>query len=246
MIAHYKMWQQKSLMKNVPYSIYVTKDYLQSKYPTNGKSISCSDVMLQSIDERSLEQRIESIQGSKNEKLVLGTVAAIDVPYKGQGDVIKAIRTLKNDGIYISYKIVGRGDPTRLQNIIVRNNLEGKVKIVGSLKHEKVFDFMKDIDLYIQPSKQEGLPRALIEAMNTGCPALGARTAGIPELLEDECVFTPGKVSEIVKKIKMIDKPWLINQAKKNFSVSKDYQKKNLNKRRMDFYEEFIENELKK
>ncbi len=78
---------------------------------------------------------------------------------------------------------------------------------------------------YIQPSKQEGLPRALIEAMNKACPALGARTAGIPELLSEECIFKPGSVSQIVEIIKLIDQQWLIREAGMNFEASKDYLK---------------------
>lgn len=176
------------------------KGVFTKKYPTRGRSIHCSNVELQNIEEESLCERIDKINGSENKKLILGTVAAIDVPYKGQDDVINAVGILKKEGMAISYKIVGGGNAVMLNKIISQSNVKDRVEIVGRLKHEKVFNFLKGIDLYIQPSKQEGLPRALIEAMSKGCPALGARTAGIPELLSDECIFSPGTVSEIVEK----------------------------------------------
>lgn len=34
---------------------------------------------------------------------------------------------------------------------------------------QAVLDWLDEIDLYIQPSLTEGLPRAVIEAMDTGC-----------------------------------------------------------------------------
>jgi glycosyltransferase involved in cell wall biosynthesis len=241
LLAHYKMMQQKLLMKNVPYTIYVTKFYLQQKYPTNGRSINCSNVELKNNVEGTLINRIQKIQNYNSEKLTLGTVAAIDVPYKGQDDVIEAIGRLKKEGRDVYYKIVGNGDPERLKRIIIKHNVEDRIKIIGSLRHEKIFDFLNEIDLYIQPSKQEGLPRALVEAMNQACPALGARTAGIPELLSDECIFTPGSISQIVEKIKLVNIHWLEREGKINFEASKDYLKPILQLRRLVFYKEFLQ-----
>src|SRR5699024_9377130 len=123
------------------------------------------------IEENSLTERIKKIKQSDSKRLVIGTLAAIDAPYKGQDDVIKAVHELKKEGVDVLYKIVGEGDPSRLEKIIAQNGVKNSVDIVGKMKHEKVFDFLKDIDLYIQPSKQEGLPRALVEAMSKACPA---------------------------------------------------------------------------
>lgn len=241
LLAHYKMWQQKQLMKTVPYTIYVTKAYLQNKYPTNGKSIHCSNVELQNSEQINLINRNERIQNFDIQNLTLGTVAAIDVPYKGQDDVIEAIGRLKKEGRLVYYKIVGNGNPERLRRLIIKHNVEDLVEIIGSLRHEKVFDFLNEIDLYIQPSKQEGLPRALIEAMNQASPALGARTAGIPELLSDQCIFTPGSISQIMQKIQSIDHQWLEKEARINFETSKEYLKPILQLRRLVFYKEFLQ-----
>src|SRR5690606_33622058 len=48
-IAHYKLLQQKLILKKASYVIYVTKEFLQKRYPTRGKSISCSNVALPAI-----------------------------------------------------------------------------------------------------------------------------------------------------------------------------------------------------
>ena len=91
------------------------------------------------------------------------------------------------------------------------------------MPHEKIFDYLDNIDIYIQPSKQEGLPRAFIEAMSRGCPSLGSKVGGIPELLNSDCVFHKGSVHEICELLKTLDTKRMLKEAKTNFEKSKEY-----------------------
>src|SRR5690606_15570335 len=117
-------------------------------------------------------------------KIIIGTTAAIDVKHKGQQYVIEALGELKKNGYTkFEYHLVGGGDPAYLKSIAKRHNIEENIHFLGTLPHNKVFEWLDNIDIYVQPSRQEGLPRALIEAMSRGLPAFGANTAGIPELL---------------------------------------------------------------
>lgn len=240
LLAHYKLRKYQKLMLLAGHTIYVTNRFLQSRYPTIGKYIGCSDVEIEPIDQNVLQIRLEKIR-KQSEPLVLCTVAALDVPYKGQADVIKAIGRLKQEGILYKYKLIGQGNPDQLQETIVKNNVEDLVEIIGTLPHHKVFDFLETIDVYIQPSKVEGLPRALAEALSKGCPSLGSAVGGIPELISEECLFKPGSVQEIVQKLKKIDTLWLLEQASLNFETAKEYQKNILEKRRKAFYQVFLQ-----
>ena len=113
--------------------------------------------------------------------------------------------------------MIGTGDKTRLEKIAKEFGVLNKVKFVGVLKQDKVFDWMDKLDIYIQPSDQEGLPRALIESMSRACPAIGSTTAGIPELLHKEAIFTRKKVDELVEVLKiMTDKERQVKHAKRN------------------------------
>ena len=239
LLAHYKLRRYQKLMLQATHTIYVTNQFLQSRYPPNGKSIGCSDVEIVPLDEVVMNRRLEKIK--KNEiPLILCTVAAIDVPYKGQADVIKAIARLKKEGILFKYKIIGQGYPDRLLKIIEKWKVSDLVEVVGPLPHNKVFDYLEKIDVYIQPSKQEGLPRAVIEAMSKACPCLGARTAGIPELIPDEGIFEPGNIEQIVAKLRLMNTDWLAKNAKMNFGTSKNYQTEILESERNAFYKTFM------
>src|SRR5699024_5417678 len=46
--APYFYWKQKRVTQKIGHAIYVTKHFLQDRYPNKGKSIGCSDVALKS------------------------------------------------------------------------------------------------------------------------------------------------------------------------------------------------------
>src|SRR5690606_16017162 len=118
LIAHYKLVQMKQITKDLPHVIYVTKEFLQKRYPTNGKHIHCSNVELNYMNTSDLTSRLMRIEQCNIQTLTLCTVAAIDVPYKGQDDVIKAISILNNNkGWNLRYRIIGQGNSSRLHRL---------------------------------------------------------------------------------------------------------------------------------
>ena len=97
------------------------------------------------------------------------------------------------------------------------------------------------MDLYIQPSLQEGLPRAMIEAMSVGMPIIGSNAGGIPELIDKNCIFKKKNVNEIMSIIKKIDNEFLVAQSQKNYLNSKKFDKNSLNNKRNAFYKEGLD-----
>ena len=105
LLATQKMKKYQNILKDASHTIYVTDTFLQSRYPTKGKYIGCSDVIVNNLEESILTKRLIKIQNLPKIP-VIGTVAAIDVPYKGQGYVIRALDILKNENIFFKYKIL--------------------------------------------------------------------------------------------------------------------------------------------
>lgn len=241
LLAYPKYWRYQKIIKECPYVLYVTTHFLQKRYPTDGQGIACSDVILKQTDNAILEKRLESIKSAKK-PLKIVTVAAIDVPYKGQADVIKILSQLQSEDF--EYWIVGQGNPDRLNNAI-QHSKRRNIKILGSIKHNEVFDLLQKADLYIQPSRQEGLPRAVIEAMSVGLPALGSNIAGIPELLPQECVYDPKDLNVLKKLLTDLSKENLEKWAILNFKKSKEFDAGQLDYRRIKFYNQFL-NESRK
>ena len=79
-----------------------------------------------------------------------------------------------------------------------------------------------------------------------GCPCLGSNIAGIPELLDEECLFNPNKNNQIVKAIEnLLNKEKMIEQAKINFKKSKEYDIKNIEEKRNKIFAKYKEYVLK-
>lgn len=240
-MAPYEYFKLKYYLKHSNYTIYVTNEFLQHRYPTDGKSIGCSNVNICTGDIEVLEKKKIHITNRPIENpLKICTAAAIDVSYKGQEYVIRAIARLKEKGLNFEYHLIGRGSEERLKKIAIKEGVENIVFFHGAIPHDCVLNFLDSMDIYIQPSKQEGLPRALIEGMSRGLLCLGSRTAGIPELLENDFVFSKGNVNEIVNILSKITTDKLLEQADRNFEKAKEFDKEVLNKRRKMFIDSFL------
>lgn len=236
-VAPYMFMKTRKSVKKAPRVLYVTKKFLQKRYPTLGEEIDCSDVIIEDTNSGILQKRIEKIKKDNN-KYILCTVANVGLKYKGQEYVIRAIRELEKMGINnFEYHLIGNGNKDYLEKLIKKLNLNEKIKFIGSVNHNEVFNYLDNIDIYIQPSLQEGLPRGLLEAMSRGCPSIGSNAGGIPELLNKKNIFKRKDISQIVKILKEINKERLIEMAQENFElINKNYKLEYLMKKRNKFY----------
>ena len=241
-VAPYCLMLTRKYVKEAPYVLYVTEEFLQKRYPTKGKSIGCSDVVIDILSQSILEQRLNKIE-NRDCKRIIGTTAAIDVKYKGQEYVIRALGILKRKGIVnFEYQLAGNGDNTYLKSIARKVGVEDQVVFLGGVPHERVFSWLDSIDVYIQPSFQEGLPRALVEAQSRALPCFGSTTGGIPELLHEDCIIsTKGDFSvSIATKLEQLNEQMEKEYAKYNFAKAQNYEKRVLDKKRTDFYDAFF------
>lgn len=229
----------KKYVKKAPNVLYVTNNFLQKRYPTSGKSVGCSDVVLCDNNEVYFEKRINMINCYKEEKTFkIVTVGSVQLKYKGQKYVLKALKELKKENIDLVYYLIGGGDNSRLKKLVEKYNLNKNVVFVGSISHNEILERISVMDLYIQPSLQEGLPRALVEAMSIGIPAIGSNAGGIPELLDKDMIFKKKKHKKIVELIKSMNNEKLLEQAHKNYYLAKKYINSELMPIRNKFYRE--------
>lgn len=244
-IAPYMFYKTKEAIKNANYVYYVTDEFLQKRYPTKGKTVSCSNVVLDKVDDNILVQRIKKIKTLNPEKkLILGTAAALDTRYKGQEHIICIIEKLVERGYNVEYHLAGGMTSTKgntfLADLAKKHNVEKRVVFCGSLSAEQMLQYYDSLDIYIQPSKQEGLPRAVIEAMSRGCPVIGTNIAGIPELIRNECLFKKNSDIEAYNKICEVLRMDLTAIAKENFYHARSFESEKLEDKRKKFYDEFM------
>lgn len=243
--APFFYYSLKKATANSKYVMYVTEKFLQKRYPTKGKTVGVSDVIITPMTDLEKEQRIDKIRNYKKQKPIkIGTTAAVNVSYKGQRFVIEALGMLKKKGITnFEYHLAGSGDQSALKSVAESCNVSDKVIFHGNVKHEELNSFLDSLDVYIQPSLQEGLPRALVEAMSRGLLCIGADTGGIPELLEDKWICHDKKrlSVEIAEKLKYtLNSDKLEDSVIFNINRSNDFREEKLTQKRDSFMQEFI------
>ena len=230
----------KKIVKKSSYVIYVSKYFLQKRYPCDGYTGSVSNVCIPLIDKCVLTGRLRKIKHVTS----LGLIGDLNAKYKGIQVAIQALCIINRKFPKIRLKVLGTGAIKPWIEFAKKNNLLNLIEFNGTLPSgDAVFKWLDSIDIYIQPSFQEGVPRALVEAMSRACPSLGSTAGGIPELLASECLHAPGDYRNLSKDIIRLiqDKDWRVQQATRNFHRAADYSESLLNANRKKFWRNFAE-----
>ena len=175
---------------------YVSK-FCQKLYPT-GKSereFIFSSVKL--TDELITAPRsVECFRHTPTRFVCVGRLEA----EKGHHVLVEAARILRDRGVSgWTLKIIGPGRHYgALCERVAKYHLQGLVVMHGPAQYgPELFGFLDEGDVFVIPSLTEGMPRALIEAMGRGLPAIGTRTGGVSELLEDTQLVPPNRAGEL-------------------------------------------------
>ena len=101
-------------------------------------------------------------------------------------DVLPIIaQKIKDDRLDILILAIGRpGDYSlELDKKIEINHLQDCIINLGQVPNKDISKFYQIADLFIMPSRGEGFPRVLLEAMACGCPTLSFNVGGVPNIL---------------------------------------------------------------
>ncbi len=168
---------------------FVTSRTLQDLYPL------APGVMEHSYSNVSLTEE-DFIAGPRTDPRPVRRLIAVgthDQLYKGHDDLIRAVALLAGRKIDVHLDLVGDGRHRGLLEELARaNGVDDRVTFHGRINaREELRGLLDAADLFCMPSRTEGLPRALIEAMARGVPALGTAVGGIPELINAKFCAPP-------------------------------------------------------
>ena len=137
-LAPYKFACARYTTKHSDYVLYVSNEFLQKRYPTNAKyQCGCSNVRIPEMKEDTLKTRLEFINQWDGKILNIATTAAVDVIYKGQQYVLRAMYELKKKGMTrIHYYLLGGGDNSYLSKLVQKYGLNERVHFMGIVPHD--------------------------------------------------------------------------------------------------------------
>jgi glycosyltransferase involved in cell wall biosynthesis len=218
---------------------YVTEWMLQRHYPTGPDAYSTHYSSVELGDQAFVEAPRPPDRDKRSFHLVL--VGSLGQYYKAPDVVIDAVDRCLQTGLDLTLDLVGDGkERPQLEAQVAALGLEDRVTFAGQVPGgQAVRDHLDRADLFVLPSRSEGLPRALIEAMARALPAIGSTVGGFPELLDESELVPPGDAVALADKIREIvtDPNRMAALSARNLTVARAYHEDILKARRDAYYQ---------
>ncbi len=218
---------------------YVTEWMLQQRYPPRPDAYSTHYSSVELDDLAFVERPRPADLAKRSFHLVL--VGSLGQYYKAPDVVIDALDRCLHTGLDLTLTLVGDGKVRpQLEAQVASLGLSDRVTFTGQLPGgQAVRDHLDQADLFVLPSRSEGLPRALIEAMARALPAIGSTVGGFPELLDESELVPPGDADALADKIREIltDPARMAVLSARNLDVARAYHEDILKARRDAYYQ---------
>lgn len=237
----FRWWSPHRLRKHCTAAnatAYITEKALQRRYPPNPGAFITHFSMTE-LSESTFVSAPRCLQLEKR-PLILITVASLAQLYKAPDVLIDAVAVCVQEGLDLKLMVVGDGKyRPELEARAKTRGLEERVCFRGQLTAGNAVRTELDrADVFVLPSHQEGLPRAMVEAMARALPCIGSTVGGIPELLAAEDLVSPGDVEGLARKIReVVTNPQRMTEmSARNLETSKQYRDEIIQKKRIAFY----------
>jgi len=129
------------------------------------------------VDGKAAEKIKERFRG----KFLVGHVGALVDAHKGQSLLIEAARGLEQSHPEIHFILLGRGEDEQK----LKAQAAGLANITFEGFVDNVNDYISCFDLFVFPSRNEGLGSILFDVMQLNVPVVAANVGGIPDIISD-------------------------------------------------------------
>lgn len=200
---------------------------VQGFYPQFAEKIDCLENY---VDAESVRHKAnEFIPDYPNDKLILCSCGRI-TSVKGFDLAVGAAEILKKSGLDFKWYFIGDGvDRQKIESLISEKRLDDYIKITGL--QDNPYPYIKNCDIYVQPSYEEAHPLSIIEAQILGKVIVSTATVGGQSIITDGINGLLADISaeSIAQKIIYIyqdkDLQKTIHNNIAKIDYSKDYQR---------------------
>jgi glycosyltransferase involved in cell wall biosynthesis len=157
-----------------------------------------SGVVIDDFDSQRVDRpAVRRAWGATDDQVVVGTVARL-FANKGYEQLIEIISLAARTESALRFVWIGDGaDRRRYETALARRGLADRVHMTGLVAPADMPRLLGSIDLLAHASQWEGLPRAVVQAMLMGKPAVTFALDGAPEVVlpgtTGECIM-PGDI----------------------------------------------------
>lgn len=161
----------------------LTKRHLEKKF-------NFKNTMVISNGVKSIYPLFSNFQFNPSNKKPIKFLIIGSLSYRKGIDIfLEAISRIDNDLLNFEINIIGDGNQkSNLNELINSLRLTSKVNFLGEM--DDVYPYLYSTDFYVLPSREEGLPMSVLEAMSIGVPSILSLVGAIPEAISRDA-FIP-------------------------------------------------------
>ena len=127
------------------------------------------------------KDKVAAIRNTYSGKLLVGHVGALDNKQKAQEFIIAVARDLQASHPDIHFMLVGGGD----DEAMLKASAAGLSNLTFTGFVDNVGDYLAAFDVFVLPSRKEGIGSILLDAMEQRLPIIASAVGGVPEIVRD-------------------------------------------------------------
>lgn len=178
--------------------------------------------------------KVPSYKVRKNTEAFNILFLGVLIKRKGIYDLIDSIKILREKNIVNKYNLIfniaGVGkEENEIKKLIKKYDLEYCINMLGWIDGVQKEILLKNSQLFVLPSYNEGLPMAILEAMSYGIPTIATNVGSIDEVIINNVngyLIEPGKSEEIVRCIEDIvvnSEKWTIYSENSRMKIKSEF-----------------------
>jgi len=218
-------WATRHAVRRAQTVRYVTARSLQQHYPPSrmDRTFGFSDVYLPD----SMFEQVPLATVGEQVGFRIVNVAMMHNESKGHDPLIRAIGRLRAGKLDVRLTLIGDGAlRERFERLAQEEGVADAVHFAGAMDGDEVRHRVAQHALFVLPSFQEGMPRAMLESMALGVPVIATRVGGIGEVLDEQSLIEPGDIDTLCERIERLatDSAFRQSEADRQRAIARRFQ----------------------
>ncbi|WP_236403994.1 glycosyltransferase [Microaerobacter geothermalis] len=179
-----ELWTRKWTTHFIAISKAIEEDLYETGVSSDKISVIYHGIDISYFSHVKDPQLIRRLADLPSDATVVGAVGRL-VPIKGFDVLLKAASLLKKEGFPHMFVLVGSGpEEKNLRKLASELEITDRVRFLGF--QQDIPSVLAGIDIFVSPSRTEGLGLAVLEAMAAGKPVVATGVGGVKELIRDK------------------------------------------------------------